>query len=154
MTQNGLYIIKDEYFQRFPNSRWVDNKSETRPFFFAVQDKSGLFWMIPLTTQVDNVRRKIAKDEERRGKGNCIYYHIGLVAGKERGFNIGNMFPITESYILRSWTINGTPYVVQDANAIEQVTRKSLKFLKLVSSGTIHPQVDILAIKRMLLADD
>lgn len=153
MTQNGLYIIKDEFFKRFPNSHWVDNKNEKRPFFFAIKDQNGLLWMIPLSSQVDNIKAKIAREEAKRGKGNCIYYHIGQVAGRERGFNIGNMFPITENYILRSWTIGGKPYIVQETNVVEAITRKSLKFLNLVDSGTIRPQVDIMAIMRILTED-
>lgn len=153
MTQNGLYIIKDEFFKRFPNSHWVDNKNEKPPFFFAIKDQNGLLWMIPLSSQVDNIKAKIAREEAKRGKGNCIYYHIGQVAGRERGFNIGNMFPITENYILRSWTIGGKPYIVQETNVVEAITRKSLKFLNLVDSGTIRPQVDIMAIMRILTED-
>ena len=153
MTLNGLYIVKDEYFQRFPNSHWVDNKSETRPFYYAIKDRRGLYWMIPLTTQVERTKAKIARDELKHGAGNCIYYHVGLIAGRERGFNIGNMFPVTENYILREWTIGGTPYIVRDSNVIAAVSSKAEKFLSMVRRGAVHPQVDIMAVMRALLGD-
>lgn len=152
-TEHGLYIIKDEYFDRFPNQYWVLNKSESRPFYYAIRDKHGLLWMIPLTTKTDRIREKIKRDESRRGKGNCIYYDVGQIAGTERGFKIGDMFPITEMYILRPYTINAVAYVVEDSSLIERIQKKARRYLSLVESGAIRSSVNILEIRAMLLMD-
>lgn len=57
-------------------------KSERRHHYYALKDKSGIIWLIPMSTQVENYKRKIEREEIKRGKGNCIYYHIGKLPEK------------------------------------------------------------------------
>lgn len=49
----GLYIISDQYFLDFPNERYMDNKKESRPHYYAIRDNDGIFWMIPLSSKVE-----------------------------------------------------------------------------------------------------
>ena len=41
MVENGVYIIKEEYFERFEEigCKFKDNKSGKRPTFCCIQDK-------------------------------------------------------------------------------------------------------------------
>jgi len=50
MVENGVYIIKEEYFKKFQElgSSFKDNKSGRRPTFCCIQDKyeKELFWLL------------------------------------------------------------------------------------------------------------
>lgn len=63
----GLYIISDQYFLDFPNERYMDNKKESRPHYYAIRDNDGIFWMIPLSSKVEKYRVKIEKTEKVHG---------------------------------------------------------------------------------------
>ena len=149
-SEHGLYIISDKFFERFPRDEWVSNKSQSRPFYFAIR-KDDLLWMIPLTTKTDKIKEKIKRIEEKKGEGKCLYYDVGLIAGIERGFKIGDIFPITEEYIVRAYTIKEKPYVVQDKNLIERIERKAKSFINMVENGWIKSSINIVEIKAELL---
>lgn len=149
--KSGLYTIKDKYFRDFESDYWVDNKQENRPCYYLFSDKDGIFWMIPMSTQVDNYKEKIKKIEEKRGEGNCIYYHIGLVAGVERVFLIGDMFPVSDEYIKSPYIINHIPYVCRNNNLVASVHSKGMRYLRLVEQGVMKSRNDILGIRQALL---
>ena len=67
-VEHGLYIVSDQYFTDFPSKHWMQNKSERRPHYYALKDKSGIIWLIPMSTQVENYKRKIEREEIKRGK--------------------------------------------------------------------------------------
>jgi hypothetical protein len=148
--EHGLYIIKDQFFSDFPSEYWSWNKAENRPHFYALY-LSGLYWMIPLSSQVEKYKGKIEKIETKRGVGNCIYYHIGLIANVERVFNISDMFPVTEDYILHSYYIGSTPYIVRTNSLIDVIYSKAMTYLNLVRKGQLTNRNDILSIERSLL---
>ena len=77
-----------------------------RPHFYAVQDKKNLdlYWMIPISSQVEKYKVIIEKKKQRYGKCNTIV--IGRFAGKE------NAFPIIEKYLDHVHTIQGQPIMV------------------------------------------
>lgn len=147
---HGLYSIKDTFFSEFGKGYWVNNKNEKRPYYYLFRDQDGVCWVIPMSTQVDNYRRKIKKVEEKRGEGNCIYYHLGKIANIERVFLIGDMFPIDDTYIKNPFTINSIHYVVKNRKLNDELHRKAMRFIKLVESGAIKSRNDILGIKRVL----
>ncbi len=68
LVAHGLYTVKDRYFTEFGNGYWVDNKQEGRPYYYLFQDTDGVDWVIPISSQVDNYKRKIATVY----KGNII----------------------------------------------------------------------------------
>ena len=90
MKENGLYKVKNDYFTDFKNPYWIDNKNENRPYYYAVTDSDGMCWLIPLSSSVENYKAKITKEENRRGVGNCLYYHIGIISGEDRVFIISD----------------------------------------------------------------
>lgn len=80
--EHGLYFIKDQYFYDFPSKHWMLNKGEKRPHYYALKDNSGIVWMIPMSSQVENYRQKIARERKLsvlsyrpdRGKRKSVYY--------------------------------------------------------------------------------
>jgi len=81
MVANGLYKIKDKYYTDFPSDKHIQIK-QGRPFYYAIQDQHGMYWLIPLSTQIDKHKKKITNIEAKRGKGNCLIYHIGVIADR------------------------------------------------------------------------
>lgn len=154
MVEHGLYSVKDKYFLDFKRPYWVDNKNEHRPYYYLLKDKDGIFWVIPMSSQTDNYRLKIERIEQKRGKGNCIYYHIGEVARIERVFLVGDMFPISVEYIKAPFTIGPHHYIVRNQKLNSDLYSKAMRFLKLIESGTIKSRNDIIGIKRVLLSNE
>jgi len=151
MVENGLYKIKDSYYMDFPHEKHIHIKNG-RPFYYAVKDSHGIYWLIPLSTQIDTYRRKIIAVEDKRGRGNCMVYHIGIIFGRERVFRIGDMIPITDNYIEGKFIINGSHYVTRDSNLIKAISKKSRNYIKQLELGRMHSQVDALSIRNKLLA--
>lgn len=154
LVLHGLYKVNGQYFVDFKNPYWVDNKNEKRPYYYLFKDSGGVDWMIPLSTQVENYRKKIANIETAHGAGKCIYYHIAPIAGIDRVFLIGDMFPISSKYVKEPFTIKSVPYVLKDSNVNKVIRSKAMKFIKLVSTGKIRSRNNILAIKKKLIQDN
>ena len=151
MVLHGLYIIKDSYFSEFRNPYWMDNKNEHRPYYYLIKDSDGIDWVIPLSSQVDNYKKKIEQIESNRGAGNCIYYHIGEIASIERVFLIGDMFPVEEKYIKAPFTIGRVHYIVQNDSLNRVIYSKAMRYLNLVKSGKMHSRNNIMGIKKVIL---
>jgi len=148
---NGLYIIDDKFFVDFPNERYMQNKGEARPHYYAIQDNDGVYWMIPLSSKVEKYRQKIAATEKAKGAGSCFLYYIAPISGKERAILICDMFPVSEKYILRPYTIDGQPYIVRNSTIQKSIRRKAMKYLNLVQRGILKSPLDILETKRKLI---
>lgn len=145
----GLYIIRDEYFAEFANDKFMFNKNENRPHYYAIKDKTGILWMIPLSTKVEKYRRLIENTEKKHKK--CVYYHTAPIYGKMRAFVICDMFPVTEEYILRPYKIGNSDYVVMNKNIKQAVYEKARSYLSMVESGALCSPLNILDIRRKLL---
>lgn len=145
----GLYTVKDEYFNKYKSTYFSDNKKENRPYYLSLTDKDGIIWLIPLSSQIEAYRAKIKKDTEN--KGSCLFYHIGIIHKKESVFLIGNIFPVTPLYLSNEYTYSNIHYIVKNATLIKEISKRTKKFLALVKSGKLKPNVDIMAIKNDLL---
>ena len=152
MTANALYKINDKYYQDFPHEKHIEIKNG-RPFYYVIEDRSGIYWFIPLSTQVDEFKEKINKEEEKRGIGNCLMFHIGIVANREMVFRICDMIPVTDEYIAGEFIKYGRHYVVEQESLIRELSRKSRNFIKQLELGRMRSQVDALEIRDKLLAD-
>lgn len=150
VVNHGIYLIKDEYFNTFPSANWMWNKRETRPHYLSVRDAQGFLWMIPMSSKVESIRAKIAKVEEKRGKGNCLYYHTGLVAGVERGFIISGMFPVTEQYIAHEYEYHGKAYVVENWDLNAEIYSKAMSYLRLLEQHKMRDSNKVLYIRQVL----
>ena len=147
VKENGLYVLSDSYFQQYDTGRMMDNKAENRPHFFALQI-DGILWMIPISSKVEKYRAAIARSETAGKK--TLFYHLGVISGRESAFLIGDMIPVVQAYIVRPYTVSGMPYVVRDAKLLRSLKSKAKRYLTLVRQGKIRPHVDILDICRRL----
>ncbi len=127
----------------------MSNKHENRPYYLAVRETAGILWLIPLSSQVEKYNAKIREDERKHGE--CIYYYVTKVKGKESAFLIGNAIPATEKYIKKAFTVMGKPFVVRDKTDIKKIKSKLSRYLTLVRRGIMIPAVDVLKIERELL---
>ena len=42
IQDSGIYIIRDAFFEKYGNNRYMKNKQESRPHYYAMADKSGV----------------------------------------------------------------------------------------------------------------
>jgi hypothetical protein len=149
IVECGLYILSDQYFKDFPDDHHMWNKYESRPYYVAIKQDNGIIWLVPLSSQVEKYRQAIARDEQKYG--SCIFQYTTYLKGKETVFLIGDAIPVTEKYILRSFSVNGVPFVIQDREDIKQIHSKLSRFLALVLRKRLKPYVDIFSIEHALL---
>lgn len=148
---SGLYIISDQYFADFPNERYMENKGEARPHYYAFQDKDGIFWMIPLSSKVEKYRAKIEATEKIHGAGSCFLFYIAPIHGQNRAVLICDMFPVSEKYILRPYTIGGKPYIIQNKTIRKEINTKAKRYLSLIKRGVLRSPLNILETKQKML---
>lgn len=149
VESNGLCIISDRYFLDFPNIRHMSNKHESRPYYLAIYGENKIIWTIPLSSQVNKYQEKIKADERKHGE--CLFYYIARVKGKDSAFLVGNVIPVIEDYIKKPFTIQGIPFVVEDKKDIRKIQSKLKRYIAMVRYGKLKPAVDILAIERALI---
>ena len=61
------------------------------------------------------------------------------------------MFPVTEEYILRAFTIDGIRYVIQNRNIQKAIHKRAMRYLSLVKRGVLKSSLNILETKEKLL---
>ena len=135
MVENGFYIIKDLFFTDFPDPYLKGNKKESRPHYYAIKDKnSDLYWMIPLSSKTEKYKRIIGQ-KEKQGKP-CDILHILKLDGKhESVFLIQDIFPVSEKYILRPYTLKEKQLVLTREKQITEIQRKANKIINLKKRG-------------------
>lgn len=114
VKQGYSYHIKDEFFDLVKDKYLMSNKEEGnyRPHFLAIQDNRNnkLYWMIPISSQVEKYKRIIENKVKRYGKCNTII--IGKFAGRDSAFLIQNTFPVIEKYLDHVHTIENRPVII------------------------------------------
>lgn len=137
MKESGFYIISDKFFEDFPDPYLKGNKEENRPHYYALYDDiSKLYWMIPMSSRIEKYRAII---ETRKKKNQpCDILHIAkLDNGKEGVFLIQDIFPVTEDYIERKYTIAENHLCVTSEHLIDTIAKKAKNVLTLIRKGVI-----------------
>ena len=73
-----VYHIKDKYFEKVKDDKLMQNKENGayRPTFYCLRDeKTGLFWMVPLSSRVNKFQAIYDKQVQKYGK--CLTIVIG-----------------------------------------------------------------------------
>ena len=152
MTELGFYIISDDFFNDFPDRYLKGNKTQNRPHYYAIKDKNGLYWMIPMSSRIDKYQRIIDK---RNSQGRpCDTLHIAkLDNNKESVFLIQDIFPVSENYIERKYTINGNHLKITSEHLAKDILKKAKKTLGLIRRGVkfTPTQANVLGIEQALL---
>ncbi len=156
MVEQGFYIISDDFFKDFPDAYLKGNKNEHRPHCYALPDKStGLYWMIPMSSRIDKYKRIISK-REQAGKPCHILHIAKLDNGKESVFLIQDIFPVTEKYIVRKYTIAGNHLRITSEHLAKIIVQKSRRTIGMIRKGIkfTPTQPDVLKIEQLLSASE
>lgn len=149
MNIGHFYYLYDQYFDDFPdpylmtNKESMDGKLHDRPCFYSFKDeKTGLYWMIPFSSQVDKFKKVYQKKIDRYN--NCDTIVFGEVLGYEKAFLIQNMCPVLEKYIKNEYYDSKAKIPVRVAEPLEkEIISKAKKVLALQRKGfkLIFPNV-------------
>ena len=152
MKKTGFYIIKDKFFEDMHDPYLKGNKAGNRPHYYCFEDThTSIYWMIPLSSRIDKYKGIVEK-KAKAGKPCDIIHIVKLDDSRESAFLIQDMFPITEEYIEREYTISGNHLMLTSehtANEIEQKARKVMGMLKRGVKFT-PTQPDVMAILKKL----
>ena len=62
MIERGFYIIKDRFFIEMNDPYLKGNKEANRPHYYCFkEEKTDLYWMIPLSSRIDKYKKIINK---------------------------------------------------------------------------------------------
>jgi len=153
MEKNGFYIVKDSFFEDINEPYLKGNKEGNRPHYYCFQDTAtGLYWLIPLSSRVKKYK-KIMQKKLAANKPCDVIHILKTDNGKENAFLIQDMFPITEEYIEREFTIAGNPMKVTSEHAAKEIERKARKILGMLKRGVkfMPTQADVMKIQEKLL---
>lgn len=129
MKKTGFYIIKDQFFEDMDDPYLKRNKSGNRPHYYCLEDtNAGIYWMIPLSSRIDKYRRIM---ESKRD----IIHITKLDDNQESAFLIQDIFPITEDYIEREYTIAGNHLILTSEHTVRALERKARKVIGMLKHG-------------------
>ena len=152
MKKAGFYIIKDKFFEDMPDPYLKGNKEGNRPHYYCFEDRNtGIYWMIPLSSRTEKYRRIIEK-KEKSGKTCDILHIVKLDDNRESAFLIQDMFPITEEYIEREYTIAGNHLMLTSEHTVKEIEHKAKKVMGMLKRGVkfTPTQPDVMKILKKL----
>ena len=153
MVERGFYIIKDKFFKDMNDPYLKGNKEANRPHYYCFkEEETGLYWMIPLSSRIDKYK-KIMSKKIASGKPCDILHIMKLDNSKESVFLIQDMFPITEEYIERTYTIANNHLTVTSEHSALEIEKKAKKVMNMLKKGVkfTPTQPDINAIINKLI---
>jgi hypothetical protein len=122
--ENRVLYIKDRFFEDMPDPYLKGNKVGNRPHYYCFEDNvTGIYWMIPLSSRIDKFR-KIIEKKEQAGKPCDILHIVKLDDNRESVFLIQDMFPITEEYLEREYTIAGNHLMLTSEHTAKVIEQK------------------------------
>ena len=148
MVEHGFYIIDDLFFEKFNDPFLKGNKSENRPHYYCFKDTNeGLYWIIPLSSRINKYQKII--NQRLKNHKPCDILHICTLS-KQSVFLIQDMFPITQKYIKRKYTINSNHLILKNQNEIRIIKQKAERILNQINRGQhcIPTCADVLSIKK------
>jgi hypothetical protein len=157
MNNGHFYYINDQYFLDFPDPRLMKNQenhygqAHDRPCFYAFKDaKTGLFWMIPISSRLSKYKAHYNKKLIKFGKCDTIAF--GDVIGHKKAFLIQNMCPLTKKYIKNEYidSVANIPVRI-DGISEKNIISKARKVLALQRSRVNLIFPDVLKIEAELL---
>ena len=148
----GFYIIKDKFFEDMSDPYLKGNKAGNRPHYYCFEDTSrGIYWMIPLSSQIDKYKRIVEK-KEKAGKPCDIIHIVKLDDSRQSAFLIQDMFPITDEYIEREYTIAGNHLMLTSEHTAKEIEQKAKKVMGMLKRGVkfMPTQPNVIAILEKL----
>lgn len=159
MIENGVYIIKEDFFEKFKKENkcvFKYNKHESRPIFCCIKDKDykELFWAIP-TSKLDkdkNLSRIKKYIDMPKSKIGSSFYHIGKT-NFPCIFCISSAFPIIDKYIDREYTVNGKHLILNNFKQNKEIKNKLIKILSFENMNPNRFEQKITYIKNKLIEE-
>lgn len=136
MVENGLYIIKEDYFKlvKTLGGSIADPEAHKRPTFCCFKDNrvDGLYWAIPTSDIEHRSEDQIKKytdfmklpEKDLRSS----YYHIARTT-KRALYKVSSCFPITDKYIDHEFMTMGKHVIMKSNKDIAELNRKLKKIL-------------------------
>ena len=90
--------------------------------------------MIPLSSRIDKYK-KIVDNKKKAGKPCDIIHIVKLDDDRESAFLIQDMFPITEEYIEREYTIAGNHLMLTSEHTVKTIEQKARKVMGILKRG-------------------
>ena len=149
MEKNKLYFIKKEYFDIYKcddvskNKEFDEQGEHNRPCYYAFND-GKIYWMIPISSQIDKYEGIYNKSIKKYNE--CVGISFVYIKGNKNVALLQNMIPVTEKYIDKLYTYNGTnkPIEISEKKKkeINAKARKIIRFAKRNIKMTFTPIVD------------
>lgn len=160
MFTGHFYFLSDQYYIDFhdpylmQNKETVNGMAHNRPCFYTFQDKkTGICWMIPISSQVKKF--KTIYQYKLQNRGFCDTLDFGNVLGREKAFLIQNMCPATAQYICNEYRDSVTNLPVRLDGAFEaRLLQKANKVLALQRQGAKLIFPDVLSIEKRLIENN
>lgn len=156
METNKLYFIKEEYFEKYETSTSVNKQEDeegehNRPCYYAFKE-NNIYWMIPISSQVEKYEYEYQKSIDKYGK--CDTISFVYVKGNKNAALIQNMIPVIDKYIekIYTYTNTSTPIEINERKRKElnAKARKVVRFARIGKKLTFTP---ILEFEKQLLEE-
>ncbi len=137
MVEHGFYIVKDSFFDFVGDPFLKNNKDGNRPFYYCVKDISHdktFYWMIPLSSRVEKYKEIISNKISAHKPCDGIYI-CKLPNDKQSVFLIQDIFPITEDYIEREYTLGSNHLILPFYKDVREIEKKAKHVINLVKKG-------------------
>ncbi|MCL2121443.1 MAG: hypothetical protein FWH28_04255 [Clostridiales bacterium] len=145
-----VYHIKALYFDVAKDDKLMRNHESGafRPTYFCLKDeKTGLLWVIPMSTRIDKFSAIVEKDTARYG--SCQKILIARYGDGESVFLLQSMFPILPKYIDHAHTVAGMPMAVNPVIQ-EEITKRFKEIRRLYARGVKLVFPDITRLEKLM----
>jgi hypothetical protein len=98
------------------------------------------------------VRDFLYNEGDSNEENRILHYIVKLDDSRESAFLIQDMFPITEKYIEREYTIAGNHLMLTSEHTVKEIERKARKVMGMLKRGVkfTPTQPDVMAILKKL----
>lgn len=144
IEENGIYLLKNEFFEKYPDINILFNNNRKVKYFYIVKDrkKEHIYWAIPFFPKNERIKKII--DEKYNGDiSKCIFYVLNRRNGSI--FSIGKSFPINSNYIEKEYIDKKSEkkYVIKNYQILTEINKKLFKYVRFMVANTIQSVVDI-----------
>lgn len=151
----SLYFVSNDFFTKIADPYLKINYENTkRPHYFAFLDnKTGLYWLVPCSSRIDKFERLIQKKREQHKPTDTI--RIVKIFDNKTVLLFQDMFPVTAGYIDGQYIKGGQPVRIADPKLIKELEKTARKVINLIHRG-VHftpTQPDVIRIERIMLEE-
>ena len=144
--------MKEKFFIDAADPYLKRNKQENRPHYYCFQSAAdGIYWMIPLSSRVEKYQAIIDKRIANHKPCDTLQI-VELDNNRKSVFLIQDIFPITDEYIEREYTIDGNHLMLTSEHTAREIEKKARRVVGLLKRGIkfTPTQPDVNAILEML----